>query len=137
MVAAQGGPADFADRPGAYLPKASVVRPCPAPRAGFIRRMDTRRIGLAVLGLGGGRRDAAAAIDPAVGLSDIRGLGHETQRGEPLALVHAADEAAGAAAIAALQGAVEIGDKAPPKTPILRERIHSRQQAETPTRKTE
>jgi thymidine phosphorylase len=137
MVAAQGGPADFADRPGAYLPKASVVRPCPAPRAGFIRRMDTRRIGLAVLGLGGGRRDAAAAIDPAVGLSEIRGLGHETQRGEPLALVHAADEAAGAAAIAALQGAMEIGDKAPPKTPILRERIHSRQQAETPTRKTE
>ena len=57
--------------------------------------------------------------------------------GEPLALVHAADEASFAAAIAALQGAVEIGDKAPPKTPILRERMHSRQDAETPTRTTE
>jgi thymidine phosphorylase len=127
MVAALGGPADFADRPADYLPKAAICRPCPAPRAGFIRRLDTRRIGLAVLALGGGRRDAAAAIDPAVGLSEIRGLGHEIQRGEPLALVHAADEASCAAAIAALQGSVEIGDKAPPKTPILRERIHSRQ----------
>jgi len=137
MATALGGPADFADRPGDYLPKAAICRPCPAPRAGYIRCMDTRRIGLVVLALGGGRRDAAAAIDPSVGLSEIRGLGHEAQRGEPLALVHAADEASCAAAIAALQGAVEIGDKAPPKTPILRERIHSRQDAETPTRKFE
>jgi thymidine phosphorylase len=132
MVTALGGPADFADRPVDYLPKAAICRPCPAPRAGFIRRMDTRRIGLAVLALGGGRRDATAAIDPAVGLSGIRGLGQEIHLGEALALVHAADEASCAAAIAALQGAVEIGDKAPPKSPILRERIHSRHHAETP-----
>ena len=99
--------------------------------------MDTRRIGLTVLALGGGRRDPAAAIDPSVGLSEIRGLGLEVQRDEPLALVHAKNEASCAAALAALQEAVEIGDKAPPKTPILRERIHSRHHAETPTRKTE
>src|SRR5206468_3191063 len=92
MVAALGGPKDLADRPDAYLVRAPVVRPCPAPRSGFVARMDTRAIGLAIIRLGGGRRLASDAIDHAVGLDEIRGLGHRLARGEPLALVHASDD---------------------------------------------
>jgi thymidine phosphorylase len=124
MVATLGGPTDFAERVHLHLPQAPVCRPCPAPRSGFITRMDTRAIGLIVLALGGGRRHAAAEIDPAVGLDHIRGLGEDIARGEPLAMIHAADEGAAEAAIAALQQAVEIGDKAPPATPIVQARIH-------------
>jgi thymidine phosphorylase len=123
MVAALGGPRDLAERPRAYLPRAAVVRPCPAPRAGFIARMDTRAIGLAIIRLGGGRRLAADAIDHAVGLSEIRGLGHKLDRGEPLALVHAGDESVASEAIAALQKAIEIEDKEPPAGPAIRQRI--------------
>jgi thymidine phosphorylase len=123
MVAALGGPKDLADRPDAYLARAPVVRPCLAPRAGFIVRMDTRAIGLAIIRLGGGRRLASDAIDHAVGLDEIRGLGHKLARGEPLALVHASDDSAASEAIAALQKAIEIEDKRPPATPAIRERI--------------
>ena len=123
MVAALGGPADFLDRPRAHLPRAAVIRPCPAPRAGAIARMDTRAIGLAILALGGGRRRTEDAIDPSVGLDEIRGLGETVGRGEPIAFVHAADEAGAAAAIAALQAAVEIADAAPPARPVVRDRL--------------
>ncbi len=135
MVAALGGPADFADRPAAYLPRAPIIRPCPAPRRGFLCRIDTRRIGLVVLALGGGRRGADDAIDPAVGLSAIRGLGEPVERGEPLALVHAADDASAARAVAALQQAIEIGDKAPSALPVVRERLAPVSGAPRPARK--
>jgi len=134
MVAALSGPTDFADRAHGHLPRAPVCLPCPAPEGGFITRMDTRRIGLVVLALGGGRRHAAADIDPAVGVSDIRGLGEAVARGDPLAMVHAADEAAAAAAIAALQQAIEIGDKAPPGRPVVEARIHRTGQVAAPAR---
>jgi len=123
MVAALGGPTDFADRPHAYLARAPIVWSCPAPRAGFIAHMDTRAIGLTIIRLGGGRRLASDAIDHAVGLDEIRGLGEEIARGEPLALVHAGDESAAKEAIAGLQKAIEIEDKRPPAAPAIRERI--------------
>ena len=41
--------------------------------------------------------------------------------GEPLAVVHAADEAAAVRAIAAYQAAVRISDEAPIETPLIAE----------------
>ena len=129
MVAALGGPTDFADRAHHHLPRAPICRPCPAPRSGIIRRMDTRRIGLVVLSLGGGRTHHEAEIDPAVGLGEIRGLGHALQEGEPMALIHARDEASWEAAVAALQQAVEIGDEAPSVNPVVGERVQASRKA--------
>ena len=73
MVAALGGPRDVLARGGALLPRAPVQRPLPSPRDGVVAAMDTRAIGLAVIALGGGRARAGDAIDPRVGLSDVRG----------------------------------------------------------------
>ena len=129
MVAALGGPTDFADRAHHHLPRAPICRPCPAPRSGVIRRMDTRRIGLVVLSLGGGRTHHEAEIDPAVGLGEIRGLGHALKEGEPMALIHARDEASWEAAVAALQQAVEIGDEAPSVNPVVGERVQASRKA--------
>jgi len=125
MVAALGGPTDFAERAHHHLPRAPIRRPVLAPRAGVISRMDTRRIGLVVLALGGGRTHHEAEIDHAVGLDQIRGLGEPLQAGEPMAMIHARDEASWEAAAAALQEAVEIGDEAPPVAPVVGERIRS------------
>jgi thymidine phosphorylase len=126
MVRSLGGPADILDCAGAHLPQAPVVRPCPAPRAGTIAGMDGRAIGLAVVGLGGGRRRASDAIDPAVGLTQVVGIGRAVAAGEPLALVHAADEASAGATIAALQAAIRIGESAPAMPPVVRMRIDGR-----------
>ncbi|MCZ8111085.1 MAG: thymidine phosphorylase [Betaproteobacteria bacterium] len=118
MVRAMGGPPDvLAD---ARLPAAPVQRPVPAPRDGVVAAMDVRALGLAVVALGGGRLQAGDAVDPRVGLSAVRPLGHRVRAGEPLAVVHAAGEAAADAAVAAVQGAMVLADEAAPPPVAVR-----------------
>jgi thymidine phosphorylase len=123
MVAALGGPRDVLRE--ARLPTAAVVRPVPAPRAGFVAAQDARALGLAVVALGGGRRRGGDAIDPRVGLQAVQALGTRVERGDPLAFVHAADEAAAAQAVAEVQAAVRIDDAAPVAAPVVHERIEA------------
>lgn len=123
MLAALGGPADFLDRIDVHLPRAPVVKPCPAPVTGFVASMDARALGVAVVALGGGRARASDGIDPAVGLSDVRGVGTLLQAGEPLALVHAASADAADVAVATLRQAYRIGDAPPPPAPVVRATI--------------
>jgi thymidine phosphorylase len=123
MVAALGGPADFCDRPAHYLPAAPVVRPVPAPPAGWVLRKATRDIGLAVVQLGGGRRKAGDRVDHRVGFSDVVSIGERVERGQPLAQVHAANAADAEAAVAALQRCIVIGDAPGEPVPLLIARV--------------
>jgi thymidine phosphorylase len=111
MVAMQGGPADLLERPQEYLAAAPYVRDLPAPTQGCIRDIDTRAVGLSIVGLGGGRKQAGDSIDHRVGLSGFRRVGDMVQCGEPLLTVHAADENAWQAAADQLLGAITIGYK--------------------------
>jgi len=94
MVAALGGPSDFVERPEQYLVAAPVSCPVPAPRDGWISQVATRDVGLLVIELGGGRRQAADRIDHRVGFSEVLGVGFQVRAGDALAIVHAADDAA-------------------------------------------
>src|SRR3989339_46100 len=123
MVTALGGPADFCERPGHYLPPAPVQLPVLAPRSGFVAGMATRDIGLAVVELGGGRRRASDTIDARVGLNQFVQLGQAVQAGEVLAVVHAADTSAAECARQTLLAMLHISDQAPPPTPVLVKRI--------------
>lgn len=113
MVAGLGGPNDFLDRSGHYLPSAPVIVPCPAERDGVVTGMDTRALGVAVIGLGGGQRAANDRIDHRVGLTRVRHLGDAVVRGQPLAMIHAADATAAEAAAIAVRRAFRIGTKPP------------------------
>ncbi|MDR3449514.1 MAG: thymidine phosphorylase, partial [Alphaproteobacteria bacterium] len=122
MVCALGGPADiFASR--AALPRAPVAQPVFSARPGIVTAMDTRAIGLAVIGLGGGRTRADQGIDSRVGFSEFAGLGEAVDASRPLCVVHAADEAAAAQTAEAIRAAVTVGDVAPSVAPVVRERI--------------
>ena len=112
MVHALGGPPDLLERHVAHLPSAPLLRAVPAPRAGRVRAVDARQLGLAVVELGGGRRHAAHAIDHAVGLAEVLGVGDQTSPDRPLALVHARDEAGFSAAAARVLAAYRIEDEA-------------------------
>ncbi len=112
MVAGLGGPADFIERTAHYLPDAPLVRPCFAERAGRVTGMDTRALGVAVVGLGGGRARASDAVDHRVGLSAVCATGEEVGPDRPLAIIHAADEAAAAQAEAAVRSAVQVVEDA-------------------------
>ena len=109
MVAMQGGPADLMDAPQNYLAPAPVVRDLAATTDGHIEFMDTREIGLSIVGLGGGRIQAVDAIDHRVGLSGFRLVGDSINRGDPLLTIHAADEVAWQVAADRLLDAIVVG----------------------------
>jgi thymidine phosphorylase len=123
MVAALGGPRSVLSPRFAGLPRARVELDLPAPRAGLLAAMDTREIGLVVVDLGGGRRVASDVVDPAVGLSQLRPLGTRVGVGDALMRVHARGRAQAEAALERLQCAVRIEQAAPPRRPVLIERM--------------
>ena len=89
MVAELGGPADLLERPEQYLPSAPILGPVDPLAGGVITAIDVRAVGLAIIGLGGGRARETDAIDHAVGFTEIAGLGERVGPGErPLAVVH-------------------------------------------------
>ena len=122
MVSQLGGPTDLAENAVLYLPRAPVSKPCAAIDAGTVSAMDTRAIGIAVLVMGGGRRNAASQINPSVGLTEMCAVGERVEVGQPLVMVHAANEADADAAIDRIRAAITIGDKEPEHGIIL-ERI--------------
>ena len=62
------------------------------------------------------------AIDPAVGLTDMRGVGDAVGPDRPIAVVHARSAADAEMAATALQRAVTVGEEptAAPGHPVLR-----------------
>ncbi len=109
MVSMQGGPSELVDQPARYLQAAPVIRILAAPRDGCIEYMDTRAIGMCVVGLGGGRRVVEDIIDHRVGLSEFCLVGDMVNKGDPLVSIHAADETAWQAAAQVLLEAIVIG----------------------------
>ncbi|MBI1620906.1 thymidine phosphorylase [Aquamicrobium zhengzhouense] len=121
MIAALGGPTDFLARYQSYLPIAPVIREVKAVRSGFVTSIQSRDIGLAGVGLGGGRTKPEQKIDHAVGFSELLPIGAEVRVGDRLALVHARSEDGAEVAERAVLDAYGIGE-ARPRTPkvILR-----------------
>lgn len=123
MVAAQGGPVDFVERWADLLPAATVIRDVPSPGAGQVRAIDGQALGLAVVGLGGGRQREGDRVNPAVGLSDLAGIGQLIAAGEPLCRVHAATEAQADEAMARVQAAYALGAGPVAEPPLILQRI--------------
>jgi thymidine phosphorylase len=112
MVAELGGPADVFERD--HLPKAPVVVEAFPQDAGVLEAVDVRAVGLAIIGLGGGRARETDEIDHAVGLTEVAAPGERVGPGErPLAVVHARDQDAADQAVGALRQASTVGDTAP------------------------
>ncbi|MEZ8193437.1 MULTISPECIES: thymidine phosphorylase [Vibrio] len=109
MVAGLGGPADFVENYDNYLEKAEIIKPVYALESGIVSAMDTRAIGMAVVGMGGGRRVATDSIDYAVGFDGFIRLGETASSDKPLAIIHARTEEQWQEAAKALQSAIVVG----------------------------
>ena len=109
MVSMQGGPADLIDQPEKYLTMAPVVRALPARVEGCVEYMDTRAIGLGIVTLGGGHKRIDDIIDHRVGLSDFCLVGDHVNEGDPLVVIHAANETDWQAAAETLLEAIVLG----------------------------
>ncbi|AZO52997.1 MULTISPECIES: thymidine phosphorylase [unclassified Mesorhizobium] len=113
MVTVLGGPADLVEKPEKYLPEAATEFAVKATTEGFVTNIATRDIGLAVVGLGGGRTRPDDKIDPAVGITRLLPIGAEVAAGDALALIHARSPSDAEAAAAAVLSAYAIGASKP------------------------
>lgn len=112
MVVHQGGPADLMQAYKAHMQVAKKSLEVTAPVAGVVTAIDVKRIGMAVVALGGGRTDPTAAIDHSVGLTNIKGRAVSVERGEVLAVVHGHDSDSMAYVASEVAASFVIGDAA-------------------------
>lgn len=117
MVICHGGD------PDARLPAAEKQIPLPAPRSGYISKVDAEAIGRASLLLGVGRAKTTDTVDPAVGLSGIRKIGEFVEADQPLCIIHSNGHENEADLMKRLADAFEISESAVNPPPLVIERI--------------
>jgi len=121
VIEAQGGNPAVLEDPS-VLPQAAEVEVYRAPRDGVIVQVEPRRIGRAIIELGGGRRTIEDEIDPSVGFVIPAQPGETVRTGEPLASIFARDQTGIEAGIAALREAIVIGEEGR-LTPLITHRV--------------
>ena len=124
VIEAQGGNPAVIEDPG-ILPQAGAVEVYRAPRSGVVSAVEPRRIGRAILELGGGRVTIEDAIDPSVGFVITVKPGDRVAKGDPVASVFARDESGLASGLSALGEAIEIGEQGR-LTPLITHRVTPR-----------
>ncbi len=117
MVDCHGGDLD------AGLPMAGNQIPLPAPKSGTISKCDADAIGRAALLLGAGRAKTTDAIDPAVGLSNLRKIGEHVEKGEPMCMIHSNGHEDETALFQTLESAFEISSGSVEPPPLILEEI--------------
>ncbi len=123
MVAALGGPSDLLERPDEHLPRPAIEVAVQPSRPGVVAAIDVRQVGLAIVGLGGGRTRPDQQVDHAVGVVEVAGLGEWVGPDRPVCRVLARTEANAQEAAAAIGGAYSIADAALAPRPVIRERV--------------
>ncbi|TMK89874.1 MAG: thymidine phosphorylase [Actinobacteria bacterium] len=118
MIEAQGGDPRVTEDPGSILPRATVVAPLLADRAGVLGAVDAEAIGMASSSLGAGRARKGERIDPAVGIVFRPKIGDRIDVREPLGEIHARSREAAEEASARTLAALTVGE-APVEPPPL------------------
>lgn len=119
MVSALGGPKNFIEKPWDSMTKANVITEIKATQHGYIAQMDTRAVGMSVVGLGGGRTAPTQQVDHTVGFDRILPLGVQVNRGEVIARVHAKDEDSANRAIEQFNNALSYSEESPELPPVI------------------
>lgn len=122
IVEAQGGDARIVDDP-ARLPSAEAKAEFIAGRDGFVTDVTPRTVGYGIIALGGGRQNMEDEIDAGVGFVIHAKPGARVSRGEPLATVHARDDAGIRQGLAVLSEAITIADEPVTPLPLISTRI--------------
>jgi thymidine phosphorylase len=118
MISAQGGD------PDAPLPVARDNQNIKAERTGVVHTMDALKVGISAWRLGAGRSKQGEKVQAGAGIEIHAKPGDTVQAGAPLFTLHTDEGARFERAIAALDGAVTIGDSSSiSKMPLVLERI--------------
>jgi thymidine phosphorylase len=121
MVEAQGGDPRVCDDPK-RLVTAGRVEVVKARRRGFVASIHPRKVALAALEVGAGRKVVEDAIDHAAGVVLLVDVGDEVEKGQPLAELHMNRDKADYA-LSLLNSAFEISADPPLPRKLIIKRI--------------
>ena len=123
FVEAQGGDARAVFEPG-RLPAATIQKPVPAQKDGYVSHIACDEVGICSLILGGGRETKESEIDLSVGLVLQKKVGDYVKAGEPLAILHANDAGRAEEAEKRFLNDCKITEEKPMKADLIKEIIH-------------
>ena len=92
MVYALGGPIDFLEKYNSHLQSSSYVGEIKADKAGSIHSIETRKLGLILIELGGGRKQVHDKINYTVGYENVMSVGEDVDTTTPLLKVHTSSQ---------------------------------------------
>lgn len=107
MIEAQDGNPAVCDDIDLF-PRAEIKREISSPVDGYVNRIDTRRIGMAGVEIGAGRKLSSDRIDPRVGFDIYTKIGDKIDKGQPLGIVYASNEEHAEFAISEIQKSYNI-----------------------------
>jgi thymidine phosphorylase len=117
LVVAQGGD------PLAPLPIGPYSETVTASRGGVMGDIDAMAVGLAVWRLGAGRAAPGQRVQPGAGLHIHRRPGRPVAAGEAVFTLYTETPERFAAAMTELDGGWSVGDRPPPRRPLIVDRI--------------
>lgn len=117
-IEAQGGDASFVDD-ASLLPQPEAKYEVAAPSDGYICSMDAAEIGTVCVMLGAGREKKDDDIDHAAGIILRARTGDRVRKGDVIAVLCAKSRDIAQAAAGRFLEAVNIGDTAPEKRPLI------------------
>ena len=123
MVSALGGPKDFVENYEKYLPKAKIIEPLFAQKSGYVAEMQTRNIGLSIIGLKGGRIRSDQKLDYATGYTEFCQIGDWVDNEKPLCFIHAQTKEEWQAAAQDLLSNIKISEEKPNLSSPIIEKI--------------
>ena len=85
------------------LPQASIVREVTSPVDGYVSHIESDRVGISAMKLGGGRETKESEIDLSVGILINKKVGDSVKKGEKIATLYANDNAKLEAALSELE----------------------------------
>ena len=118
LVDAQDGDVSYLDDISKF-PKAKFIEDVKSPRSGYISLVQARIVGEAAVTLGAGRAKKSDPVDHAVGFVIHKKVGDKVEKGEPLFMIHANDEAKMAESRVAVLSAYAFSDTVIPPLPLF------------------
>ena len=101
-----------------FLPQASIVREVISPVDGYVSHIESDRVGISAMKLGGGRETKESEIDLSVGILINKKVGDSVKKGEKIATLYANDNAKLEAAVGELEQAYSYS-----QTPVERPKL--------------
>lgn len=104
-------------------PKAKYIKPIYSQKKGFVEKIDTRKVGLGVIMLGGGRTTPEQRINYTTGFTSFCQIGNKVDEKTPLCYIHAEDESVISEVSDLIRDAVVISENEAEITPTIIRKI--------------